>query len=38
VAVPLAAACGVLVRHALSVYLESEMYLGRPSANREPPP
>ncbi|MEO0729404.1 MAG: AI-2E family transporter [Pseudomonadota bacterium] len=40
VAVPLAAATGVIVRHALSVYLESEIYKGGKGsiADRDPAP
>jgi predicted PurR-regulated permease PerM len=33
-AVPLAATTGVLVRHALARYLESDIYLGRTRARR----
>ena len=34
IAVPAAAACGVLVRFALSRYLESDLYYGRSEANK----
>ncbi|MGQ0485035.1 MAG: AI-2E family transporter [Hyphomicrobiales bacterium] len=37
-AVPLAAAAGVLVRFALAQYLASRLYLGAPRAMPEPPP
>jgi predicted PurR-regulated permease PerM len=38
IAVPLAAATGVLMRHALGLYLKSEVYRGAAPAKPGPPP
>jgi len=36
IAVPVAAAIAVLVRHGIKVYLQSEVYKGRGASGRQP--